>query len=777
MTMLKPTSKRRWNELIGLVWMGLALMVLLSLVSFSSSDPSFHTASAVLTPANWVGTVGAHAADLSFQLLGACAFLLPLIMGWIGWQWLRSRPLANHWSKFAGATLFFFSLPTALALFPYPVRIYGLFSLGGATGWLLAAGLRAWLNGPGSTIFVLLMLTISVYILTAFSVERTSEWVKTRMSWIDPLKNRWANLRLALAARREARRIAKKKSASPTGERMSTPTGSVLLPRSASSHPTGAAPVEAQSDPELLDIPVEVPVSALSSSRSRVSPISAAPIGSRISQQYKLPSTALLLPPDAPQAHAVDDLKRLAGVLISKCAEFDVHGAVTQINPGPVVTTYEFKPEAGVKYNRITNLVDDLCLALEAESILIERIPGKSTVGIEVPNPQRETIVLREILESESFYSPRSPLTVALGKEINGRIRVADLAAMPHLLIAGSTGSGKSVTINSLLISILCKATPDEVKLILVDPKRLELGLYEGIPHLVTPIITDPKIAANALRNSVKEMERRLKLLAEKGVRNIEQYNKLFDKLESMSLFEPEDEHQRLPYIVIFIDELADLMMVDSNSVEFSITRLAQMARAVGIHLVLATQRPSVDVITGLIKANFPARISFRVATKVDSRTILDTNGAEALLGKGDMLFSPPGSGRLVRVHGSLVTEAEICQVVDFWRSQAAPSYVQEFLRPPPAEDSDDSSGSGGAMSDGEKDEMYDDAVRVILEMGKASTSILQRRLRLGYGRAARILDIMEKDGIIGPPDGSRPREVLKRSDWFSEMENSRTEA
>jgi DNA segregation ATPase FtsK/SpoIIIE, S-DNA-T family len=772
MTLLKPTASRRWNELIGLIWMGLGLMVLLSLVSFSSSDPSFHTDSAVLSPANWVGTVGAHVADLAFQLLGVSAFLLPFMMGWIGWRWLCSRPVANHWSKFAGFMLFFFSLPTALALIPYPLRLYGLFSPGGVTGWLLSTSLRAWLNGPGSAIFVSLMLTISIYVLTAFSVERTSEWAKSRMGLFEPLKNRWANWQQLRAVRREARQLAKKKVDSSTAVRMPTPTGPVLLPRTAV-----PKPVEVRTAAEASDIPVEVPITSPTHGRTRSAPVSATPLGPRISQPYRLPSTALLLPSDGPQAHSVDDLKRLAGILTGKCDEFDVRGTVTQINPGPVVTTYEFKPEAGVKYNRITNLVEDLCLALEAESILIERIPGKSTVGIEVPNPQRETIVLREILESEAFCAPRSPLTVALGKEINGRIRVADLASMPHLLIAGSTGSGKSVTINSLLISILYKATPDDVKLILVDPKRLELGLYEGIPHLVTPIITDPKVAANALRNGVKEMERRLKLLAEKGVRNIEQYNKLFEKPASLSLFEPENEHQRLPYIVIFIDELADLMMVDSNSVEYSITRLAQMARAVGIHLVLATQRPSVDVITGLIKANFPARISFRVATKVDSRTILDANGAEALLGKGDMLFSPPGSGRLVRVHGSLVTETEICQVVDFWRSQAAPSYVEEFLQPPPAEDADDVTITGEPLSDGAKDDMYDDAVRVVVEMGKASTSILQRRLRLGYGRAARILDIMEKDGIIGPPDGSRPREVLKRPDWFAELEDSRTEA
>ncbi|HWP84408.1 MAG TPA: DNA translocase FtsK [Terriglobia bacterium] len=775
MSLLKPSANRRWNELTGLLWMGVALLSLLSLLSFSPTDPSFHTATPKAAAENWVGVVGAYTADLLLQLLGLCSYLIPIALGGVGWRLLRSRPVFEHWAKLAGALLFLFSLPAALALIPYPVRLYEMFSLGGALGWLLAEGLRAWLNGPGSAIFIFLTLTVSIYILTAFSVERASDWAKSQMALFAPLRDRWARWKQGLTERREARQAARRDAmpaataAAPNPEKL---PGPVLVSRNPNPNSEeGKKP--RQSD----EIPVR-PALGATTGRGRAVPVTATPVNPRITQSYKLPSTALLQPPDGPHPHAVEDLKRMAAILVSKCEEFDVHGTVTQINPGPVVTTFEFKPEAGVKYNRITNLVDDLCLALEAESILIERIPGKSTVGIEVPNPQRETIVLREILESEQFCNARSPLTVALGKEINGRIRVADLASMPHLLIAGSTGSGKSVTINSLLISILYKATPEDVKLILVDPKRLELGLYEGIPHLVTPIITDPKVAANALRNGVKEMERRLKLLAEKGVRNIEQYNKLFDKPESLHLFEPEGEHRRLPYILICIDELADLMMVDSNNVEYSITRLAQMARAVGIHLVLATQRPSVDVITGLIKANFPARISFRVATKVDSRTILDTNGAEALLGKGDMLFSPPGSGRLVRVHGSLVTESEICQVVDFWRSQAAPSYVEEFLKPPAAEDSDETPEEGEDSAEGgSADEMYDEAVRVVVEMGKASTSILQRRLRLGYGRAARLLDMMEKDGIIGPPDGSRPREVLKRPDWFAEIESSRTEA
>jgi DNA segregation ATPase FtsK/SpoIIIE, S-DNA-T family len=451
-----------------------------------------------------------------------------------------------------------------------------------------------------------------------------------------------------------------------------------------------------------------------------------------------------------------------------------VHGQVTQINPGPVVTTFEFKPEAGIKYSRITNLTDDLCLALKAESILIERMAGKSTVGIQVPNREREIIWLRENIESSEFIGTKSKLTLALGKDINGRIVTADLAGMPHLLIAGSTGAGKSVAINAMIMSILYKATPDQVRLILVDPKRLELGNYEGVPHLFTPIITEPKLAANALRNAVREMERRLKLLAEKGVRNMEQYNKLFDDEGTRSLFGEDSEDRPLPYIVIIIDELADLMMLDSGNVEESVTRLAQMARAVGIHLVLATQRPSVDVITGLIKANFPARISFRVATKVDSRTILDANGAEALLGRGDMLYLPSGSARVHRLHAPFVTEKEIAAVVEFWKSQGSAEYEEKFLQAPRDERAPGEAGTAGEEGgDEENDPLYNDAVRLVVEFGKASTSLLQRRLRIGYGRAAHLIDLMERDGIVGAADGPKPREVLKRPEWLSEVEES----
>jgi S-DNA-T family DNA segregation ATPase FtsK/SpoIIIE len=385
-----------------------------------------------------------------------------------------------------------------------------------------------------------------------------------------------------------------------------------------------------------------------------------------------------------------------------------------------------------------------------------------------VPNHDRETIWLREVIESENFAQTKSKLTLAMGKDINGRIVTADLATMPHVLIAGSTGSGKSVAINAMIMSVLYKATPEQVRMILVDPKRVELGMYEGIPHLFTPIITEPKLAANALRNAVREMERRLKLLASRSVRNIDQYNKLFDS-QTPSLFEDAEQEQPLPHIIIIIDELADLMMLDKANVEEAITRLAQMARAVGIHLVLATQRPSVDVITGLIKANVPTRISFRLATKVDSRTILDSNGAEALLGRGDMLFLPPGTSRLQRLHAPFVTEKETAAVVEFWKNQGEAEYVQGFLESPRDEKGRDLDAEPGSSDD--NDELFEDAVRLVLEFGKASTSLLQRRLRIGYGRAAHLIDMMERDGIVGPADGSKPREILKPPDWLNQVE------
>jgi S-DNA-T family DNA segregation ATPase FtsK/SpoIIIE len=481
--------------------------------------------------------------------------------------------------------------------------------------------------------------------------------------------------------------------------------------------------------------------------------------------EYKLPYMEFLnsAPPHSEQAD--EELLQLATRLAEKCKEFNVTGQIKHICPGPVVTTYEFKPDPGVKYSRVTGLVDDLCLALKAESIRIDRMPGKPHVGIEVPNPHRETIFLREVIESRQFRESPSMLTIALGKTIDGLNYIADLAKMPHLLIAGATGAGKSVGVNSLIVSILYKARPDEVKFIMVDPKRLELGLYADIPHLATPIITDPKRAALSLKWAVGEMERRYKTLAGWGVRNIDGFNA---EILRRNLVKEYDEEgmpwKTLPYIVIIIDELADLMMVSGHEVEEAITRLAQMARAVGIHLVLATQRPSVDVITGLIKANFPSRISYRVSSKVDSRTIIDGNGAEQLLGRGDMLFLPPGTSRLVRVHGAYVDETEINKIVSHVKKQGDPLYDDSITQ-----SEEEALGLDG--DSGERDELFEDALRICVEMKRASTSVLQRRLRIGYGRAAAILDMMERESYIGQADGARPRPIMGRAyetvaDW-----------
>ncbi|MCS7079897.1 MAG: DNA translocase FtsK [Chloracidobacterium sp.] len=476
---------------------------------------------------------------------------------------------------------------------------------------------------------------------------------------------------------------------------------------------------------------------------------------------YALPTVDMLNPPPPQMSQSDEELRARARLLAEKCREFNVVGEIQEIEPGPVVTTFGFKPDPGVKYSRVVSLVDDLCLGLQVESIRIDRMAGKATIGIEVPNTQRDTIYLREIIESPVFRDNPGRLPIALGKTINGEPYATDLAKMPHLLIAGATGSGKSVMINSLICSILFKSTANDVRLILVDPKRVELELYAGIPHLLTPIITDPKRAANALNWAVGEMENRYKLLASVGVRNIEGFNRAVSEPPDPMKF-PDGPPPRLPYIVIVIDELADLMMAASGEVETAIARLAQMARAVGIHLVIATQRPSVDVITGLIKANFPARISFRVSSKVDSRTILDANGAEQLLGQGDMLFSP-GSSRLIRIHGAYVSEAEINRITEFLKRQGAPQYNESVQM---SEEEVEAAEAGV----GERDALYDEAVRIVVQMGKASTSVLQRRLRIGYGRAAAILDMMEREGFIGPIDGSKPRIVKQAAYDYVEM-------
>lgn len=471
---------------------------------------------------------------------------------------------------------------------------------------------------------------------------------------------------------------------------------------------------------------------------------------------YRSPSTELLNEVPARNPFDSIELKQIATRIKSKFEEFNVHGNVVQINPGPVVTTFEFKPEAGVKYSRITTLTEDLCLGLQAESILIERIPGKPTVGIEVPNTRREVISLRQILESEEFIDSNSRLTMCLGKDINGRIKVAALESMPHLLIAGSTGAGKSVMLNSMIMSILYKSTPDEVRMILVDPKRLEMGLYEGIPHLLTPVITDPKKATYALRNAVLEMERRLKLLAGQGVRNIDQFNKKVRALanEPRSLFEEDEplseDLKPLPFILIVIDELADLMLIAPAKVETTIMRLAQLGRATGIHLVVATQRPSVDVITGLIKANVPSRIAFAVSSQADSRVILDMNGAERLLGRGDMLYLPIDAPKPIRAQGALITGAEVSRLVEFWARQARPDNLLDVEVVPV-----------GDEERRDADPLCYEAAKFIIETNYASTAALQSQFSIGHPRAVRVMRQLEEFKVVGQHEGTKPRKIL----------------
>jgi len=772
-------------------------------------------------------------------------------------------------AKAVGLLMWIVFGPAAIALLPGHMLWRGTLPIEGTSGRLLADMLVDFLNLPGASIVLALMVSLSLYLATTFTFNTAREWTTTRFGFAARMWERWSRWRESrrgaelpvqeygskreraeLRAQRE-RELAERKAREAevkTVEPASTLLGSLFgwlsrrkrikqvapeleelaavpeasvwrgMPRTLVDAPPvtpigtaaaavapyaealakAAAPVRAIDDasnfhdngfghvaepersamafeappaiPRAPKKPVEQPIEAaedgISFGRRADADIKSVAITPKNVRGYKLPPSSLLYRSEEQTIVREDALREEARVLVEKCAEFDVDGQVTHINPGPVVTTFEFKPDAGVKYSRVTGLADDLCLAMAAESILIERMAGKSTVGIQVPNSERETIWLRDVVECESFAQSKSRLPIALGKDINGRIVTGDLAAMPHVLIAGSTGSGKSVAINAMIMSVLFKSTPEQVRMILVDPKRVELGMYEGIPHLFTPIITEAKLAANALRNAVREMERRLKLLAANHVRNIDQFNKLFDS-GSGHLFEDVNQ-EPLPYIMIIIDELADLMMLDRANVEEAITRLAQMARAVGIHLVLATQRPSVDVITGLIKANVPTRMSFRLATKVDSRTIIDSNGAESLLGRGDMLYLPPGTSRVQRVHAPFVTEKEISAVTEFWKAQGQAEYVEGFLEGPKDEAGRDLDGA----ADGEADDpMYDDAVRLVFEFGKASTSLLQRRLRIGYGRAAHLIDMMYNDGLVGPADGSKPRELLKSPNWMKEVD------
>ncbi len=506
--------------------------------------------------------------------------------------------------------------------------------------------------------------------------------------------------------------------------------------------------------PPPIEIPIKVPAAKAA---KKAAPDDGdedfAPMPGQQAKEYKLPPLSLL---DSPAEKDItidhEALRNDADILVRKLGDFGVQGVVVEISPGPIITRFEFEPAPGIKLQRIINLQDDLALAMKAMSVRIAPIPGKSVVGIELPNKKRKTVYFKDIVAQEEFIESASRVTIGMGKGIAGTPIISDLARMPHLLVAGTTGSGKSIFVNTIICSILFKSTPAEVRFLMVDPKRIELSLYEGIPHLLHPVVVDPKKAAIALRWAVEEMERRYKRIAEKGTRNIVQYNKKLEE-DADEGIEHGEGHEKMPYIVIIIDELADLMMVAARDVESYIARLAQMARAAGMHLLVATQRPSVDIITGLIKANFPSRISFQVSSKVDSRTIIDTMGAEKLLGMGDMLFMPPGTSRVQRIHGAHITEKEIKRITDYVKKQAKPFYDESILAVKEEEAEN--------QVEEEYDEFYDAAVQIVTETRQASISMLQRRMRVGYNRAARMIERMEREGVVGPSDGIKPREVL----------------
>lgn len=786
----RPESQGRFREeAIGFLCLASAVFLAVALISYNAADPNPFDLAADGATRNWAGPVGATLAAATFQLFGLAAWLCTLMLGVVGGNRIRRRKLESPFTKTLGIVVLTASACGLATMGLGDVNWGGgSFAAGGVLGALTATALFSAFGPVGGPLVALTAALLAIVAATRLSIEAMSA-----AAW-QGLVAALRRTRTGLAHRREQQRKAKarrdviakhsaKADGAPSEPKISSPDDDqeaaakallkVKVPVTVT-RPDAERPevmVHARDPKHAEEVAPTPPIQRTPERSAKPDPLPfeqpAGPDGS-----YALPDADLL---DQPAPHlAIDESEFVekAKAIASKGAEFKVTGEVVAIHPGPVVTTYEFRPAAGVKYSRILNLEEDLSLALKAESIRIARLPGKSTVGIEAPNSTRKIIRIREIFESKEFARSRSKLTLAVGKEIHGENVVTDLARAPHLLIAGTTGSGKSVAMNAMLMSLLYKATPDEVKLVLVDPKRLEFGLYEDIPHLLTPVVVDPDRAANALGWAVREMEKRYRSLAEFGVRNIEQFNMMLQRGEEEMIARARKsraaagrdddvtskELKPLPYVVVCIDELADLMMTSSASVEACIMRLAQMARAVGIHLILATQRPSVDVITGTIKNNLPARISFRVASKTDSRVILDSHGAESLLGKGDMLFLAPGTSRLQRVHGAYVEEDEVRAVVDFWRNQARPTYEEDVTLPPP----DQPKGKGGGEEDAaDRDEYFEEALQLVLGAGEASISNIQRKLRLGYARAGRIVDMMEAEGLVGPPEGSKPRRLL----------------
>lgn len=693
-------SERIREEITGIIFILLSISIFLSLISHNQWDPSFFTR---ISPEsrelkNLLGPFGSYLSDTLLQVMGHSAYVLPFILGIYGIKRLLGKGIKHRPILFLIAIVVLITSISSILTLAINNRS------GGMIGFVVTRFTVGFVSSIGSYLLFVPLIIITLMYLIPFSIVDLIKGINDRTK---PRKTIETPSRIE----REEPQIEGPIDTSPP---IVTSTQAI------------SQPVYKQET-----LPLLYPESAHATTKVTTG------------GEYKLPDINLLR--DAPPSKArasKEELLEHSSLLEQKLLDFSIEGKVTQVSPGPVVTMFEFEPAPGIKINRVVSLSDDLAMALKASSIRISPIPGKSTLGIEVPNRDREDVFLKEIVSSDAFMKGASKLTIALGKDIFGTPVVADLARMPHLLVAGATGSGKSVAMNTMILSLLFRATPAEVKMLLIDPKMLELSAYEEIPHLLMPVVTSPKGASEALKRIIFEMERRYRLLAETGSRNIETYNKKFSK------------DGFLPYIVVFIDELSDLMLIAANEIEDSIARLAQMARAAGIHLILATQRPSVDVITGVIKANFPSRISFQVSSKIDSRIILDTYGAEKLLGKGDMLFMTTGR-RMIRIHGAYVSEDEIKAVVDFVKAQGGPDYT--LLEEPVSESEDE-------IEMDEKDELYQQAKDLVISTGQASISYIQRRLKIGYNRAARIMDILEKEGIVGPPvEAGKPREVLKR--------------
>ncbi len=759
--MLGPMRK----EIIGILFFFAVFFLLFSLLSYSPDDPSIHNATHPHSIHNFFGLFGAQVSGALLGLFGIGAFWIPVLIFLGGMKLFTNKTFQHPGLILSGGVLLVIATGGLFAFFRNAYPFFGReFPAGGIIGIPIREFLIQFTNFTGGVLILAIVCLIGFMLATGFSLVAFCGiiWGGILKSG-EHGKSLWGNWRQNRVKSSKRKPKIRKRPKNDENRPWRLGLKAAQLPVRLLTGPKtekaddGVVKSEQNPSPKPEAKPEGIPARNQEAAKSpeKEGDVTWLP---PIPKKFQIPPTVYLRPPDKrPASSSQNRLEEQARLLEKKLEDYGVSGEVSIVTPGPVITTFEYVPAPGVKINKITGLADDLSLALKAMSIrIVAPIPGKAAIGIEIPNDQREYVRMKEMVESDVFKAGRSPLTMCLGKDIIGHPVVAELDKMPHLLIAGATGTGKSVGLNAIICSFLYKSNPDEVKMIMVDPKRIELSIYNGIPHLITPVVSDPKQATNALFWAVKEMERRYELLSELKVRNISQYNRKVEKIKPLDLEGEGTPPEKLPYIVIIIDELADLMMVSSRDVEVALTRLAQMARAAGVHLVLATQRPSVDVLTGIIKANFPTRLTYQVSSRTDSRTIIDANGAEKLLGEGDLLFLPPGTAKLQRIHGPYITEEELTKITDFLKDQRPPEYDHSVLDAPEKE-------ASGFVEEEQHDERYDDAVALVTETKQASISFVQRKLRIGYNRAARIIEMMEKEGIVGPSDGVKPREVLVR--------------